>query len=137
MKTITIYRPEEHINKYADYNIIVDGEQVTTLKNGDSEQIEVDESSKQLSAKLMWCSSRKIDLKTMKDNIQIEIKPNKFYNSKLPLLTCLIPLLAIFMFENSLLSTIMTGLLGSLVLFILWTLTFGKDRWLELHPITE
>lgn len=137
MKTVTLYRPNVHINKYADYHIIIDGEHISTLKNGESKKVEVEKNANHLSAKLMWCSSKKMDLKNIKDDVKIEIKPNKFFNLKLPFLTCLIPLLAIFMFENSLLSNIMTGLLGSLVLFTLWTLTFGKDRWLELHPTSE
>jgi len=131
MKTLKIHR--QHIKNYSErkISILINGNVVAQLKDGESKIIEVEqEDPLELQARSWWCGSQKI-MVPIQEFMSVEIitKPN-FHNQSWILLG---PLMTIWgaMFYNH------KSLIFLIFLFIcfcllLYTATIGRNKWLTL-----
>lgn len=135
MKTITLTRPEETFNQYVSYDVLVDGEIVQSIGNGDELTFEVDDDAKNLKSKLLWCGSNVLSLKDLNNHSKISIQGNAFFNSKLPLAGLLLPMAGAFLFQSFTMKMIMTSIIALILVALILSLTIGKDRWLKMESI--
>lgn len=62
MATIKLQRTSEYINRMRDYHILIDGQKVGTIANGETKEFETTNGQHSLIAKIDWCSSPEINL---------------------------------------------------------------------------
>ena len=69
MKKLILKRPNERFNKNYSYEIFVDNEKLTELKNGEEKVVEIpNELDKAvLRAKILWCGSKNHNLSGFKN----------------------------------------------------------------------
>ncbi|TRZ41957.1 hypothetical protein [Robertkochia solimangrovi] len=135
MKTIIVSRPKENFNKYCSYKILVRDQVLSDLKNGEEKMIELppDFENEELSAKIQWCGSKKLNLKNITDNEKVTVKGNVFLNRKLSLLGAIFPLLGLIIFKlNIFPKNIGIAIFVVMILAVIGTLTIGKNKWLTL-----
>ncbi len=54
---IQVFRPKQFVDMTRDYKLFADDIEVATIKRGVSQTIEIPDSTKNLQAKVDWCSS--------------------------------------------------------------------------------
>ncbi len=82
MKQVTIKRPIESFNKNCSYAIIISGNKIAEINNGETKVIEVNDDSDEVQAKIYWCGSNKMSMDQGQNSV--EITGNKFFNKWLP-----------------------------------------------------
>lgn len=60
MTSLTVFRKSEYIGKAREYKIILDEENIETIKSGEFIEIPVKPGSHELYLKVDWCQSNKI-----------------------------------------------------------------------------
>ena len=55
---ILLTRPKEYVNRLRSFTILIDGNKVTTIPSGGSQELWIEPGHHILSAKVNWCSSR-------------------------------------------------------------------------------
>ncbi len=132
---IILQRPNEKFNKYTPYKVFANTTEITELKNGENKEVEINEDELNINAKLSFCGSNKIDIKELNNNDTIIIKGNYRLNRFMPFSGALAVFPAMFIVGNygitaKYIGTILTSII---LLFIIWTMTLGKNKWLELE----
>jgi hypothetical protein len=137
MKTLKIRRPQENINKYFSYEIFIGVNKITELKNGEEKNIEIYShlENEPLYARLLWCGSKKNNLKDFESTNNIIISGSELLNKRIPLLVGLFPIIGISLFSRftPLMKYIGIGILIMLLLLLIATLTIGRDKWLKIE----
>ncbi|MDX9696688.1 MAG: hypothetical protein RBT49_12930 [Bacteroidales bacterium] len=137
MKTLKIRRPQESINKYFSYEIFIGVNKITELKNGEEKSIEIPShlENDSLYAQLLWCGSKKINLKDFESTNTLLVSGSELLNRRIPLLIGLFPLIGISLFSRMtpLMKYIGIGILSMLLLLLIATLTIGRDKWLKIE----
>lgn len=135
MKKVKLYRPNETFNNNNAYKILVDGEKVAELKNGEEKTIELADDKSCLKAKTLWCGSKKLIISDSDKVETVKVSGNKFLNKQMPLVGTLFPLTGIVFFSgnNTLLKNIGIGILIILLLGVIATLTIWRNKWLNVH----
>ena len=137
MKTLKIRRPQENVNKYFSYEIFIGANKIAELKNGEEKNIEVPShlENDSLYARLLWCGSKKIDLKDFESTNTIIISGSELLNKRIPLLVGLFPIIGIFLFSSltPLMKLVGIVILSMLLLLLIATLTIGRDKWLKIE----
>ena len=62
MPTLTINRSNEYLNRLRAIKIMVDGKEISTIKNGETKSFELPAGNHQLQAKIDWCTSSKLQI---------------------------------------------------------------------------
>ncbi len=135
MKKITLHRPKESFNKNCSYEILLGKHTLTSLNNGEAKTIEIPEewSNEPLKAKIQWCGSEKMDLKSITENSKISVSGNKFLNGKMPLFGAIFPLIGLITFNFHVVSKNVGIAIFLLFLFgIIATITIWRNKWLKL-----
>ncbi len=137
MKKIKLYRAVEDFNKNCSYAVLLNGNKVAELKNGEEKIIEIadDPEKLNLKAKIHWCESNKLSCLSLNNDGTIKVTGNRFLNKQLPLLGAIFPLTGLLIFNrnNELLKDLGIGILVLLLLGIIATLTIWKNKWLEIN----
>jgi hypothetical protein len=102
---ITVFRPQQYNDKFRDYKLFVDDEEVTTVNMGERKVILISDSAKSIQAKIDWCTSPTFPVSSIISG-QITVK-NSFSGSILK--TLFLPIYYIT-FGKSKYLTIETGL---------------------------
>jgi len=77
MRELKITRLEEWANRRFSYTIVVDGQEQFEIANGQEKVVTIDKATT-LQAKLMWCGSKKIEIKADEKQLKaIRVKANK------------------------------------------------------------
>ena len=136
MKKLTIKRPHENFNKYCTYELFVGKSKIADLKNGEENSIEIptELENEQLYAKTHWCGSTKINISNIEPNSTISISGNEFLNRRMPFIIGLFPVVGIIIFTGTsqLTKNIGIGVLVLLLVFLVGTLTIGRNKWLRV-----
>jgi hypothetical protein len=82
---IQIFRPKQFVDMARDYKLFADDVEVATIKRGIAQTFEIPDSTKNIQAKIDWCSSQPFPVASISDK-GIIIK-NTFGSNKLFLLT--------------------------------------------------
>jgi len=137
MKKITLYRPKESFNQYCSYRILVGGNVLTELGNGEEKVIELpnDQETGKLQAKIQWCGSEKLELATISDNQKLIVTGNKFLNKRLPLIGALFPITGVVILnsQNLLPKNIGIGFFLAIMAILILSITLWMNRWLKLE----
>ncbi|WP_319591462.1 hypothetical protein [uncultured Draconibacterium sp.] len=134
MKKVKLYRPNETFNKNHAYKILVDGEKVAELKDGEEKTIELADNKSCLQAKTLWCGSKELIISDSDKVETVKVCGNKFLNKQMPFIGTLFPLTGIVFFSgnNQLLKNIGIVILSILLLGLIATLTIWKNKWLNV-----
>jgi len=137
MKTLKIKRPQENVNKFCSYDLFVGSDKIAELKNGEEKSIEIptELENEQLYAKTHWCGSTKINISNIEPNSTISISGNEFLNRRIPFIVGLFPVVGIIIFTGTsqLTKSIGVGVLVLLFVFLVGTLTIGRNKWLRVE----
>lgn len=137
MKTLKIKRPHENFNKFCSYDLFVGSDKIAELKNGEEKSIEIptELENEQLYAKTHWCGSTKINISNIEPNSTISISGSEFLNRRMPFIIGLFPVVGIIIFTGTsqLTKSIGVGLLVLLFVFLVGTLTIGRNKWLRVE----
>jgi len=137
MKPLKIKRPHENFNKFCSYDLFVGSDKIAELKNGEEKSIEIptELENEQLYAKTHWCGSTKINISNIEPNSTISISGNEFLNRRIPFIIGLFPVVGIIIFTGTsqLTKSIGVGVLVLLFVFLVGTLTIGRNKWLRVE----
>lgn len=137
MKQVTIKRPLESLNNNCAYAIIISGNKIAEIRNGETKVIEVNDVSKEIQAKISWCGSNKLNVENGEN--EIEITGNKFFNKWLPFSGSLLVILGLTFTINheiAQLKTLGIVLMILYVFFLIGTLTIWKNKWLFIKKLS-
>ena len=130
---IEISREISNVNKNFSYKLVDnDNNLIGELKAGETRTFQLTEKTKFIQAKLLFCSSKQIDISKLDTTEKLILSQNNFLNARLPLIGGLFPLIFAISRYGETLKIISTILLIALLIFIIGTLTVWKDRWLIL-----
>lgn len=137
MKPLKIKRPHENFNKHCTYELFVGKSKVTDLKNGEEKSIEIpaELENEQLQAKTQWCGSAKINVSNLEPNAILTITGSVFLNKRMPFIIGLFPVVGVIIFTGTsqLTKNIGIGVLVLLFVFLVGTLTIGRNKWLRIN----
>ncbi|HOZ13463.1 MAG TPA: hypothetical protein PLH91_00280 [Tenuifilaceae bacterium] len=137
MKTLKIKRPHENFNKHCTYELFVGKNKIANLKNGEEKSIEIptELENEQLYAKTHWCGSTKINISNIEPNSTISIIGSEFLNRRMPFIIGLFPVVGIIIFTGNspLTKNIGIAVLVLLLVFLVGTLTIGRNKWLRVE----
>lgn len=136
MKTMTLKRPNEDFNKNCAYHLVMGQQVLTKLSNGEEKTIEIPDLDQHqtLKAKIKWCGSEEIQIKTIQDNATITIEGNKFLNRKMPLVGAMFPLIGLMVYGLDIVSKpVGVGLILCFIIAMLLTITVWRNKWLIIQ----
>lgn len=137
MKPLKIKRPHENFNKFCSYDLFVGSDKIANLKNGEEKSIEIpaELENEELYAKIQWCGSRKIKVSNIEQNATLTITGSEFLNRRMPFIIGLFPVVGIIIFTGTsqLTKSIGVGVLVLLFVFLVGTLTIGRNKWLRVE----
>jgi hypothetical protein len=132
-KTIVIERPSSGVNRNFPYLIVSDnGKVLTAIKNGQQGKVVLPANASYVQAKLMWCSSQKLNVTQLNDNATIELTQNNFLNARMPFVVSAFPLAFLLSGYGTTGKYIALTVLCAILVLLIATLTIWKDRWLKL-----
>jgi len=137
MKPLKIKRHHENFNKFCSYDLFVGSDKIANLKNGEEKSIEIpaELENEELYAKIQWCGSRKIKVSNIEQNATLTITGSEFLNRRMPFIIGLFPVVGIIIFTGTsqLTKSIGVGVLVLLFVFLVGTLTIGRNKWLRVE----
>jgi len=119
-----------------NYGIYLNQKKVGTIGNGQTKEFEIDSGIYEINAKIDWCRSQTLEFEvTNNENKTFEIGGFKYGNYIMPmgLGLILIYFLLTYILEIEFKFLISIALIGPL--FLLYYITFGKNRYLRLIEI--
>jgi hypothetical protein len=136
MATIKIIRTKEYSNLLRNYKIFIDGQSVGTIANGESKEINLTVGQHIVSSKIDWCSSPDI-LVDIKDNQTkiLNVGAFKYGQYIMPIILGLIVLNGIM--SNFVDFDYTVFLVMPMVLFLIYYLTIGRNRYLTLSELPD
>lgn len=138
MKNIRIKRPVENFNKEVKYAVLINGEKITELSNGEEKTLQLTAEAEVLEAHIRSGSSEKFSVAAISDNTTIEVSGEKWRNAYGKYAGALIPLigLSIVLNDKYPMLEIAGGIVLLLYIFLLiYMLGFQKRKWLRLRVI--
>lgn len=135
MQSIQIIRKSSRVNRNFPYKIVDENnKEWAFVSNGETVILNLPDTTKTIKAKLMWCSSKKIDLSSLKQNATLILSHNNFLNYQITLLGGLLPLTYFISRHSETLKIISLFVLGLLLVLLIGSLTIWRNRWLFLEP---
>jgi hypothetical protein len=71
MATIKIQRKNEYINLLREYRLLIDGQKIGTIANGQLKEFELPSGQHTIIAKIDWCSSKEITFDLNDNDLKI------------------------------------------------------------------
>lgn len=139
MEHLKITRLKEWANKRFAYKILIDGQEQFELSNGESKSISL-EKAQTIQAKLMWGGSKQIDVASNKESIaEIRIKANRGIHVHFPVLTICAFIIGNLVSQNAsdVTKYIVTFFIGGMMLFALFLITLGRNRFLDIEVVEK
>jgi hypothetical protein len=136
---IVLARPKEWVNRMRSFSILVDGNKVTSIASGGSQELWIEPGAHTLSAKVNWCSSRDYPLQLEPGKtIYVRIKNGmKYY---LPLVIPMIAALLVNMYYISsdvvkpdwFQYVLVAGILPA-ALYLVYYITIGRKDYIVIE----
>ena len=134
MKKILLKRPKENFNKCCTYEIFISDKKIVELKNGEEKTVEIPISNSEfLKAKINWCGSKKINLKTINKNDSLEFKGNILFNRYLLILSPLILIIGILIGKYDGMKNLGGGLIILVMILLIGSITIWKNNWIKIE----
>ena len=136
MATIRLQRTSEYINRFRDYRIFIDEQQVGTIANGETKYFATNEGQHTIAAKIDWCSSPNISF-DIKGNQTKRLKLGGFKNAQ-RLIPITLGLLVLCSILSKFVNFGYTLLLAAPVFILLFFyLTIGRKKYLTLTELND
>lgn len=139
MSQLKITRLEEWANRRFNYTIVVDGQEQFEIASG-QEKLVIIEKATTLQAKLMWCGSKKIEIKADEQLKEIRVKANKGANILFPV-TAFFVLIASsvvnLVYPDNGLKIFMTAIMVGGMIYALALLTIWRNTFLDIELVRE
>lgn len=135
---ITIKRPKSKNYDESKYKIYINGQKVATLQENQLQEIEVNNSSIAIEAKVNWAGSKRLNLK-VNDGDAIEFSPNTLFNKASIVLIA--PIAILFVLTNSFETHWLKWAFGILlavdVFLILYIMIIARRKWVSINHIKQ
>lgn len=140
MRELKITRLKEWANRRFNYTIVVDGQEQFEIANGQEKVVTIDKATT-LQAKLMWCGSKKIDIKADEPQVkEIRVKANKGANILFPAVAFLVLIASSvvnLVYPDSGLKMFITSVMVGGIIFALALLTIWRNTFLDIELVRE
>ncbi len=132
MALVTIKRSTEWLNRFRKVHVYVDGNEYTTLKNGQQKVIHLPEGEHEIEARFNWLGSRKKQIMIVDGEYSIlEVKGNKLTTITNATAISVLPVYILYVLPyTGLFMTLSTAIL----LYLFYILMYG-NRYLEIHKV--
>jgi hypothetical protein len=129
---VTLKRPKSKYYDESKFKIYINGQQVATLQENQSQEIDVNSQSVSIKAKINWASSKKTDLKVSEGDV-IEFRPNPLFSKMAIILPSFIVILFILAknLEQPMLKWLFGVLLAIDILLIIYLLISSKWIYID------
>lgn len=133
MSQLIINRRSEWANRGRKIGLYLNEEKIGTIKNGETKEFQIEPGNYNLIAKIDWCGSQKHKL-SLKENSQKTVELTGFPKNKwtLPILILIQFILLGLSYIIEINQFIMMTFSISLLLYILYPITFGRNNYLKL-----
>ena len=134
MASIKLHRKREYTNRMRDYKIFINGLEVGTIANGETKEFATTVGQHSVTAKIDWCSSPDISIKT-DDNEIVNLKVSVFKNGNwlMPIAGGIIALHFILKMTVDLEYTIV--LVIPVFILLMYYLTLGRKKYLTMTEV--
>jgi hypothetical protein len=140
MRELKITRLEEWANRRFSYTIVVDGQEQFEIANGQEKVVTIDKATT-LQAKLMWCGSKKIEIKADEKQLKaIRVKANKGPNILFPVTAFLVLIassIVNLVYPDSGFKMFMTSVMVGGMIYALALLTIWRNTFLDIELVRE
>jgi hypothetical protein len=136
MYQVRITRASEWFNRNVNYTIVLNGEEITKLSNGEEKLITLDLPAT-IQAKILWCGSEKIDIKENTNSIkEVRIRAHHYTHIIISIVAPSLLLISGFIniiYPENGAKGFFTGILAGLMISCVGLLTIWRDKWLKIH----
>ncbi|MCC9165364.1 DUF2846 domain-containing protein [Pontibacter harenae] len=134
MATLIIKRSSEWSSRIRDYHIYVDGKKIGEIANGETKKFTVPAGLHTVKAKIDWCGSQEFKIELTEEEVQeVEVSGFAFGKWMMPLHLCILALyVTLRFFAGEELASILLILVLPMLLYLLYLLTFGRQKFLRL-----
>ncbi len=136
MPQLVINRSSDFLNKYKEVKILIDGTSVGIVADGETKVFDIQAGEHTIKAKMDWRGSKEQLFSVQKDG-KVIYKLAGFKGRKVIVVLSAIALLSTFILpresEAYIRTIIMLATLCSVVLFMLYILTVGRNSYLTLE----
>ncbi|MCC7400547.1 MAG: hypothetical protein IT214_03590 [Chitinophagaceae bacterium] len=136
MASIKLQRTSEYNNRWRDYKIFIDGQQVGTIANGETKDFPTTEGQHTVTAKIDWCSSPDISV-NVNDNQTKILKVGGFKNGQWLMPIGLGLLILHFILSEFANFEYTIFLVAPLFLLLVYYLTIGRKKYLTLDEVND
>jgi hypothetical protein len=139
MRQLKITRLKEWANRRFNYTIVVDGQEQFEIANGQEKVVTINKATT-LQAKLMWCGSKKIEIKADEQLKEIRVKANKGPNILFPAMAFLVLMassIVNLVYPDNGLKMFMTSVMVGGIAYALALLTIWRNTFLDIELVKE
>ena len=141
VKKILLRRPQERINRYCAYQVLLDREEQFHLKPGEEKPLLVQtDDTRKIKAKMQFVGSKELSVSNLDDQIELKVSANLFLNFKMPLLSLIVffvSLLTSMVGAVGLLKIASTVCILLVMAALVAALIFYRNNWLTLEPSSK
>jgi hypothetical protein len=140
MSQLKITRLKEWAIRRFNYTIVVNGQEQFELANGQEKVVTIDKATT-FQAKLMWCGSKKIEIKADEQHLkEIRIKANKGPNILFPVMAFLVLIASSvvnLVYPDNGLKMFMIAIMIGGMIYALALLTIWRNTFLDIELVKE
>jgi len=134
MATIKIKRSSEYTNKMRSIKILVDGKEIGTIADGETEEFTTSEGQHTIQAKIDWCGSPELLISLNPNDTKIlEVSCLKYSKQLFGFISAVILLHFVLSFAFNFYYTAV--LLFPVFFVLVYFLTFGRKKYLTLKEM--
>ena len=132
MGKIIISRNQEWNNRFRQFAIILDGQKLGTVANGEVKSFEIPDGNHSLKAKIDWCGSREIEF-TVSNEEKRYFKLSGFRHSNIIMPIALVLVILSLILRRVYHAEYTIWLILPVFLLLFYYLTFGRNDYLTLQ----
>jgi len=139
MSQLKITRLEEWANRRFNYTIVVDGQEQFEIASGQEKVVTIDKATT-LQAKLMWCGSKRIEIKADEQLKEIRVKANIGPNILFPAMAFLVLMassIVNLVYPDNGPKMFMTSVMVGGIVYALALLTIWRNTFLDIELVKE
>ena len=139
MRQLRITRLKEWANRRFNYTIVVDGQEQFEIADGQEKVVTIGKATT-FQAKLMWCGSKKIEIKADEQLKEIRVKANKGANILFPAVAFLVLMASSvvnLVYPDNGLKMFMTAIMVGGILYAMALLTIWRNTFLDIELVRE
>lgn len=133
MSKLVVHRRSEWANRARAIGLYLDGQKIASIKNGETEEFDLQPGHYKLKAKIDWCGSQVNYLDIGGSEVRrIELTSFSKYKWALPVLVVIQISLLILSFYFKINDVLMITVSICILIYILYPISFGRNHYLNL-----